>query len=80
MNAFRSWNRTTLIDRLKKDIAQGRVVTIAGTGVSITACGNQKIEKHPVATWDGLLRHGLEYCRELKLVNEKDLIVFNVQI
>jgi len=37
-------NRQTLIQKLKEDIAQGRVVIIAGTGVSIAACGNQEIE------------------------------------
>jgi hypothetical protein len=37
-------NRQTLIQKLKEDIAQGRIVIIAGTGVSIAACGNQLIE------------------------------------
>jgi hypothetical protein len=37
-------NRQTLIQKLKEDIAQGRGVIIAGTGVSIAACGNQLIE------------------------------------
>jgi len=40
-------NRQTLFQKLKEDITQGRVVIIAGTGVSIAACGNQLIENHP---------------------------------
>ena len=54
-------NRETLIRKLKEDIANGHVVIIAGTGVSIAACGNEKIDGHPVASWPGLLQHGLEY-------------------
>lgn len=43
-------NRDTLIQKLKEDIAQGRIVIIAGTGVSIAACGNQKVEEYSVAS------------------------------
>jgi len=50
--------RQTLIQKLKEDITKGRVVIIAGTGVSIAACGNQLIENHPVASWPGLLQNG----------------------
>ena len=53
---------------------------IAGTGVSIEACGNQEIEGHSVASWAGLLRHGLEYCKTRKLVDEKGVKVLNAQI
>ena len=73
-------NRQTLIQKLKEDITQGRVVIIAGTGVSIAACGNQEIEGYPVASWAGLLQHGLAYCRHLNLVDEKGVKIFNVQI
>jgi hypothetical protein len=61
-------NRETLIGKLKDDIAQGRVVIVAGTGVSIAACGNQKVENYQVASWAGLLQHGLAYCRTLGIV------------
>ena len=44
----------TLIETLKDDIAAGRVVVIAGTGVSVVASGNPKIAGHHVATWTGL--------------------------
>jgi len=52
-------NRETRIGKLKDDIANGRVVTIAGTGVSVAACGNQEVEGFKVATWTGLLQHGV---------------------
>ena len=72
-------NEERLIQKLKQDIAQSRIVIIAGTGVSIAACGNQMIEGHPVASWVGLLQHGLEYCRRLGLDN-KDAKLLGDQI
>ncbi|MCK6387811.1 MAG: SIR2 family protein, partial [Zoogloea sp.] len=54
----------TLIDKLKDDIAAGRVVVIAGTGVSVAASGNPKIAGHHVATWTGLLGHGIAHCTD----------------
>jgi hypothetical protein len=73
-------NRETLIQKLKTDIAQGRVVIIAGTGVSIAGCGNQKIEGHLVASWPGLLQHGLGYCRTLGAADEEDTELLGNQI
>lgn len=74
-------NRDTLIRKLKEALAhKGQVVIIAGTGVSIEACGNQEIEGHPVASWVGLLQHGLEYCKTQKLVDEKGAEVFKALI
>ncbi len=73
-------NRTTLIDKLKKDIAQGHVVTIAGTGVSVAACGNQKVEGHAVATWVGLLQHGVQHCKEIGAADESDAKLLTLQI
>jgi hypothetical protein len=73
-------NRQTLIQKLKEDIAQGHVVIIAGTGVSIAACGNQLIENHPVASWPGLLQNGLEYCLSLGVADKEDAEVLGKQI
>ena len=73
-------NRETLIQKLKTDIAQGRVVIIAGTGVSIAGCGGQKIEGHLVASWPGLLQHGLEYCRTLGAADNEDAELLGNQI
>ena len=55
-------NPDTYIEKLKEDLAQGRVVTIVGTGVSVAACGNQEVEGCKVATWPGLLQHGVKHC------------------
>lgn len=54
----------TLIETLKDDIAAGRVVVIAGTGVSVVASGNPEISGHQVATWTGLLGHGIDHGEE----------------
>jgi hypothetical protein len=43
-----------LKNELKSQVASGQIVVVAGTGVSIMACGDQKIEGFPVARWDGL--------------------------
>jgi uncharacterized protein (DUF433 family) len=51
----------TLIETLKNDIAAGRVVVIAGTGVSVATSGNPEISGHRVATWTGLLGHGIDH-------------------
>jgi len=58
-------NRQTLIQKLKEDIAQGRVVIIAGTGLSVMVCGNQEVEGCKVATWTGLLEHGVKHCKDI---------------
>ena len=73
-------NQQTLIEKLQEDIAQGRVVIVAGTGVSIAASGNQLVENYPVASWPGLLQHGLEYCRSLGLADEEDAELLGNQI
>ena len=54
----------TLIETLKNDIAAERVVVIAGTGVSVATSGNPEISGHQVATWTGLLGHGIDHGEE----------------
>jgi hypothetical protein len=66
-------NREALIQKLKVDIVQGHAVIIAGTGVSIAARKNQLVENHPIASGQGLLQHGLEYCHSLGLADEEDV-------
>jgi hypothetical protein len=74
-------SREALIQNLKKEFVRERgVVIVAGTDVSIAACGNQKIDGHAVASWTGLLRHGLALCQERDLVNDEAVNIFNVQI
>lgn len=59
------------INKLKADLAAGQVVIIVGTGVSVAACGNQEVDGHKVATWAGLLGHGIRHCQNEGLANEK---------
>ncbi|MEE4380218.1 MAG: hypothetical protein V2J55_22250 [Candidatus Competibacteraceae bacterium] len=35
---------------LKQEIPTGRVVVVAGTGVSVATCANQQVEGFPVAS------------------------------
>ncbi|MDQ1815524.1 SIR2 family protein [Massilia sp. CCM 9210] len=56
------------IDKLKAALAVGNVVTVVGTGVSVAACPGLKIADHAVATWQGLLAYGVEYCRSNNLM------------
>jgi hypothetical protein len=48
------------IEQLKKELASGQVVVVVGSGVSVAACGQQLVEVHKVATWSGLLEHGVD--------------------
>jgi hypothetical protein len=48
------------IEQLKKELASGQVVVVVGSGVSVAACGQQLVEGHKVATWTGLLEHGVD--------------------
>ena len=70
----------TLISKLKNDLAGGRVVTITGTGVSVAACGNQEVEGCKVATWTGLLQHGVQHCRDKGLADHDDVELLTRQI
>jgi predicted NACHT family NTPase len=73
-------NRDTLIARLKEEIAVGRVVAIAGTGVSVAACLNQKVEGFRVATWTGLLQHGVKHLVEIGAANDRVASVLGMQV
>jgi hypothetical protein len=46
---------STVADELKNDLAAGRIVVIAGAGVSLAATGQA-----PTASWPGLLRAGID--------------------
>jgi ABC-type cobalamin/Fe3+-siderophores transport system ATPase subunit len=74
-------NQQTLLNDLKAQITRGNVVIIAGTGVSITACGDQKIDGHPVARWDGLLFHGVDHCLKVhQLLQPEEAQLLNMQV
>src|SRR5213595_3420075 len=57
-----------LITDLKSQIEHGNVVIIAGTGVYVVACSDQKIDGYPVARWDGILLRGVDYCLNVEHV------------
>jgi tetratricopeptide (TPR) repeat protein len=70
----------TRIAALKTEIARGGLVVVAGTGVSVATCRNQQVEGFPVATWIGLLRHGVKHCRDIGAATETAAKVLNDQI
>ena len=53
------------IDQLQRELASGQVVVVVGSGVSVAACGQQLVEGHKVATWRGLLEHGVDRLIEI---------------
>jgi hypothetical protein len=53
------------IDQLQREIASGQLVVVVGSGVSVAACGNQEVDGHKVATWRGLLDHGVHRLSEI---------------
>jgi tetratricopeptide (TPR) repeat protein len=53
-------DQSYLIGELKREIAQQRVLIIAGAGVSIGATKNEQC-----ASWTGLLKHGAERCEQI---------------
>ncbi|MDS4031327.1 MAG: HEAT repeat domain-containing protein [Candidatus Contendobacter sp.] len=61
-----------LVDDLKQHIASGHVVVVVGTGVSVATCENQQVEGFQVATWTGLLKHGVHFCQHTESVLEAD--------
>ena len=73
-------DRNTQIAKLKEEIAAGRVVTIAGSGVSIAACGNQEVEGFKVATWTGLLQHGVKHLTDIGAANDKVASLLKLQV
>ena len=49
-----------LVEDLKKDIAESRVVVVVGAGVSV-----QATDRAECASWTGLLRNGASHCADL---------------
>ena len=73
-------DHNTQITKLKAEVAAGRVVTIVGTGVSVATCGNQEIEGFKVATWTGLLQHGVKHLKDIGAANDKAASLLEMQI
>ena len=56
-----------LLEDLQREIEAGSVIAIIGVGVSVAATNNKS-----VASWRGLLHHGVDHCRELKSLTGVD--------
>jgi hypothetical protein len=69
-----------LVKNLVADLQDGRVTIVTGTGLSVAATGNQEVDGYKVATWPGLLLHGLQHCRELGVVDDFDVDMLTKQI
>jgi hypothetical protein len=60
------------LDQLKRELASGQVVVVVGSGVSVAACGQQEVEGHKMATWSGLLEHGVDRLSGLGAVDQDE--------
>jgi hypothetical protein len=65
-------SRENEVAKLKIECALGRLVLITGTGVSVAVCRDQIVDGQRVATWKGLLQHGVQYCRFLGIVEDEE--------
>jgi hypothetical protein len=73
-------DRRGLLEHLREAAARRHLVPIVGTGVSVALSGNPSIGGHRVATWAGLLRHGVSRCEELGLADGSDARILREQI
>lgn len=74
-------NPNILLSDLKTEISRGQIVVVAGTGVAIAASDDQKIDGHQVASWDGLLLHGVDYCLNVhQVIDPSEAEVLKMQI
>jgi SIR2-like domain len=56
------------------------LVVVAGSGVSMQSVGHPDQPNTAVASWPGLLRHGLDYCKTHGLINDDDTEVIELQL
>lgn len=70
------------IQSLKTKIAEGRVVVVAGSGISIWTSQDQEVDGYHVAHWDGLLKHGVHQCQNIEHVLDKkkaDILISQIE-
>jgi hypothetical protein len=72
--------RETLLKKLISDLSEEKVTIVTGTGVSVATTGNQDVEGCKVATWPGLLMHGIQHCVEIGIVDDVDVEILSRQI
>lgn len=68
-------NQDKLLKDLCKDLADGDVLVVAGTGVSVQASGNQ-----PCASWAGLISDGIEHCLGTNLMTDDEAAALHKQL
>src|SRR5438067_604521 len=56
------------------------LVVITGTGVAIQTADRPKNGDANVASWLGLLQHGLEYCRRHTFIEDDDTEIIELQL
>ena len=56
------------------------MVIVTGSGVSLYTVGYRKIANTEVASWPGLLAHGLNYCKHHGLLGDDDPEVVQLQL
>jgi hypothetical protein len=56
------------------------LVIVAGAGVSLYTAGYPKEPNSDVASWIGLLKHGLDYCRRQNLLGDDSSDVVELQL
>lgn len=49
-------------DELIRSITTGNLIVVTGSGFSRLASGDPVVDGHRVASWNGLLAHGFDYC------------------
>ena len=68
------------VAELQTAFTGGRAVIIVGTGVSRAICRDQEFEGHKVASWTGLLYHGIERCLSEGLITNKHKPILDLQV
>ena len=56
---------------LKNAIQANQLVAIMGTGVSLAVAEPLEVDGFKVASWQGLIQHGIHRCRSLSLITEE---------
>jgi hypothetical protein len=65
---------------LTEQIRKSELVVVTGGGVSLYTVGYPKIINTDVASWPGLLVHGLNYCKHHNLLGDDDAEVVELQL
>jgi len=60
------------LDGLKDAIQAAKLVAIMGTGVSLAVGAAFQVDDFTIASWHGLIRHGIYRCRTLGLIDQEE--------